>query len=198
MAGSCIQIEGIPVHDGIAICQGDVGEAACGQGAILGLETDAICARAPWARAMVNSPVCMLKRMSSERTETRKRQTGMTDETYPAAGTNSRSHLGAGSRIMGELYFPGTVELPGYVKGRVDASAIVIEQAGEVDGELRAASVTIKGRFRGQIIGGKVALHASARVTGKITYESLSIERGAQVEGVCRRRPYSGGAKPVD
>ncbi|SLN61740.1 Polymer-forming cytoskeletal [Roseovarius gaetbuli] len=122
----------------------------------------------------------------------------MTDETYPAAGTNSRSHLGAGSRITGELSFPGTVELPGYVKGRVDASAIVIEQAGEVDGELHAASVAIKGRFQGQIIGGKVALHASARVTGDVTYESLSIETGAQVEGVCRRRPYSGGAKPVD
>lgn len=122
----------------------------------------------------------------------------MTEETYPATGTNGRSHLGAGSRITGELYFPGTVELPGYVKGRVDASAIVIEQAGEVDGELHAASVAIKGRFQGQIIGGKVALHASARVTGDITYESLSIESGAEVEGVCRHRPFSKGAKPVD
>lgn len=122
----------------------------------------------------------------------------MMDETYPTTGTNGRSHLGAGSRITGELSFPGTVELPGYVKGRVDASAIVIEQAGEVDGELHAASITIKGRFHGHIFGGKVALHASAQVTGDITYETLSIESGAEVEGRFRRQPNYKAAKSVD
>jgi len=54
----------------------------------------------------------------------------MTDKKYPEAGAGGRSHLGVGSRITGELYFPGTVELPGYVKGRVEASSIVIEEAG--------------------------------------------------------------------
>jgi len=123
----------------------------------------------------------------------------MTDEIYPdAAGAGGRSHLGAGSRITGELYFPGTVELPGYVKGRVEASAIVIEEAGEVEGELHAASIAIRGRFHGQVMGGKVALHASAQVTGEITYESLSIESGAQVEGTCMSRPYSKDTKPAD
>ena len=122
----------------------------------------------------------------------------MTDEKHPAAGAGSRSHLGAGSRITGELFFPGTVDLPGYVKGRVEASAIVIEEAGEVEGEIHAASITIKGRINGQVMGGKVALHTSARVTGEITYESLSIESGAQVEGTFRSQPYAKDAKPVD
>ncbi|MDW4500602.1 polymer-forming cytoskeletal protein [Sulfitobacter sp. D35] len=89
----------------------------------------------------------------------------MTDDYFSGAG--GRSHLGAGSRITGEIYIPGTVELPGCVKARVEASAIVIEEAGEVEGELRAASVTIKGRFDGEITGGKVALQASAQVTGE-------------------------------
>jgi len=116
----------------------------------------------------------------------------MMDQKYPAAGSDSRSHLGAGSRITGELYFPGTVELPGYVKGRVEASAIVIEEAGEVEGDLCAASIAIKGRVNGQIIGGDVKLHTSAQVTGKITYESLSIESGAQVEGQFKAQAYQG------
>jgi cytoskeletal protein CcmA (bactofilin family) len=120
----------------------------------------------------------------------------MTDQRYPAAGSGGRSHLGAGSRITGELYFPSTVELPGYVKGRVEASAIVIEEAGEVEGEIHAASIAIKGRLNGQVIGGKVRLYSSARVTGEITYESLSIETGAQVEGKCKSRPYTKEAKP--
>ena len=122
----------------------------------------------------------------------------MTDEKYPAAGAGGRSHLGAGSRITGELSFPGTVELPGYVKGRVEASSIVIEEAGEVEGEIHAASIDIKGRFDGQIIGGEVVLHTSARVTGEITYESLSIKSGAQVEGMFRSRPFVKDANPFD
>jgi cytoskeletal protein CcmA (bactofilin family) len=114
----------------------------------------------------------------------------MTDQKYPAAGSGGRSHLGAGTRITGELYFPGTVEFPGYVKGRVEASTIVVEDAGEVEGELRAASIAIKGRVNGQVIGGDVKLHASAHVTGEITYESLSIESGAQVEGQFKLQAY--------
>ncbi|NCO20973.1 MAG: polymer-forming cytoskeletal protein [Rhodobacterales bacterium] len=119
----------------------------------------------------------------------------MADQNNPT-GANGRSHLGAGSRITGELFFPGTVELPGYVKGRVEASAIVIEEAGEVEGELHAASVAIKGRFSGQVMGGKVRLHASARVTGEFFYESLSIESGAEIEGKFKSRPYDKDAKP--
>lgn len=120
----------------------------------------------------------------------------MTDDPHSAAG--GRSHLGAGSRITGELSFPGTVELPGYVKGRVEASAIVIEETGEVEGELHAASIAIKGRFKGQVAGGTVQLHASARVTGDIAYQSLSIDIGAELEGQCTPRASGRGAKPAD
>ncbi len=52
----------------------------------------------------------------------------------------------------------------------------MIEGAGEGEGERHAASVTIKGRFHGEVTGGKVALQATAQVAGKITYERLSIE----------------------
>jgi cytoskeletal protein CcmA (bactofilin family) len=125
-----------------------------------------------------------------------KGQHTMVDQDNSKAG--ERSHLGAGSRITGELFFPGTVELLGFVKGRVEAAEIVIEDTGDVEGEIHAASITIKGQFDGQAIGGEVALHTSARVTGEITYESLSTKSGAQVEGTFRLRPYSKDAKPVD
>ena len=122
----------------------------------------------------------------------------MTDGKHPAAGSGGRSHLGAGSRITGELSFPGTVELPGYVKGRVEASAVVIEETGEVEGELEAASIAIKGRFNGRITGGTVQLHASARMVGDITYDSLSIDSGAKLEGQCMPRAPNEDAKSTD
>lgn len=117
----------------------------------------------------------------------------MIDEKSHGAGSSGRSHLGAGSRLVGELYFPGTVELPGFVRGRVDASAIVIDTDGEVEGELHAATVSIKGRFKGQISGGAVKLYSSARVHGDITYESLSVDTGAEVEGKCKPQLFTEG-----
>ena len=115
----------------------------------------------------------------------------MKQESRPSAGSGGRSHLGDGSRIAGELYFPGTVELPGQVKGQVEAASIIIEETGEVEGELRAASITIKGRFKGDIAGGAVKLNATARVSGDITYESLAIDSGAEMDGKCKPRSPS-------
>lgn len=115
----------------------------------------------------------------------------MPTESTPANGAGGRSNLGAGSRITGELFFPGTVELPGQVKGRVEAAMIMIEETGNVEGEIKARTVAIKGRFDGQINGGDVKLHTTARVTGDITYETLSIESGAELEGICKRQKAS-------
>ena len=120
------------------------------------------------------------------------------DQSRSAFGAGGRSHLGVGSRITGELCFPGTVELPGYINGRVEASEIVIETTGEVEGEIHAASITIKGRFKGKVSGGKVKLLASARVTGEIVYETLSIESGAKVEGKCTRPQTARNEIPTD
>ena len=122
----------------------------------------------------------------------------MTQETRPASGSGGRSHLGTGSRIAGELYFPGTVELPGLVKGQVEAAAIVIEESGEVEGELRAATITIKGRFKGDIAGGAVKLHETARVSGDIRYESLTIESGAELDGHCKPQETRMAVKPEE
>lgn len=112
------------------------------------------------------------------------------DEKPPNSVLGGRSHLGIGSHITGKLIFPGTVELPGYVNGSVDAATIVVEETGEVEGDLRGESIAIKGQFTGQIVGGKVMLHASAHVTGEIIYESLSIESGAKVSGRFSSSPF--------
>ncbi|MCA1777585.1 MAG: polymer-forming cytoskeletal protein [Loktanella sp.] len=112
----------------------------------------------------------------------------MTNKNYPTGNGGGRSHLGAGSRITGDLYFPGTVELPGHIKGRVEASTVAIEETGDVEGEIHAASIYIRGQFRGKIVGGTVTLHSTAEVTGKFTYQSLNIESGARAEVQFRRQ----------
>lgn len=114
------------------------------------------------------------------------------NETLPDAGQtggiSNVSNLGKGSRITGELHFPGAVEVPGHVKGRVEAGKIVIEESGEVDGELHAASIVIKGRFSGRVSGGDVRLYPTARVNAELDYDQICIDSGAELEGTCRKR----------
>ena len=113
-------------------------------------------------------------------------QTTTTSANRPVSGAaTARSHFAAGSELTGDLRVPGTVELLGHVEGRVYADAIVIEESGSVSGELHAADVAIRGKFEGTVSGGVVSLHGSARVSGKIAYETLSVENGAVVNATC-------------
>ena len=106
----------------------------------------------------------------------------------PAMGTG-RSQLSAGVRIVGEFQAPGHVELAGRIEGRVLADSVVIEEQGEIHGEIRAAAVGIKGVFDGTLAGGAVRLHATARVSGTIRYETLVIESGADITATFHRQP---------
>jgi cytoskeletal protein CcmA (bactofilin family) len=102
-------------------------------------------------------------------------------------GPGGRSHLVAGTRIVGNITAPGLLEIQGTVEGRVMADSVVIEERGLVDGEVQAASIGVRGTFSGHIAGGAVRIHAAAKVTGTIRYESLSIESGSEITATCER-----------
>lgn len=87
---------------------------------------------------------------------------------------------------------PGMLELLGHIDGTIKAESIVIEASGSAIGELHANSVAVKGNFEGKIMGRDVTLHAGAKVSGEISYQTLSIENGAEVNSSCSRRDNSG------
>ncbi|MBP1805849.1 bactofilin family protein [Rubellimicrobium aerolatum] len=108
----------------------------------------------------------------------------------PGAGYGAqggRSHLVAGTRIVGDISAPGLLEIQGQVEGRVMADSVVIEERGTVNGEVQAAAVGVKGTFTGHIAGGAVRIHASARLSGTIRYETLSIESGSEITATCEK-----------
>ena len=98
-----------------------------------------------------------------------------------------RSHLVAGTRIVGDITAPGLLEIQGTVDGRVMADSVVIEERGTVDGEVQAASIGVRGTVSGHLAGGAVKVHATARVSGTIRYDSLSIESGAEITATLER-----------
>ena len=98
-----------------------------------------------------------------------------------ATETAGRSVLAAGTRVVGDIDAPGHLELQGRVEGRVTAESVVIEDRGSVGGEVEGTSVAVRGAFDGRLMGGTVRIHATARVSGTVTYVSLMIESGAEV-----------------
>jgi cytoskeletal protein CcmA (bactofilin family) len=102
-------------------------------------------------------------------------------------GTGGRSHLVAGTRIVGDITAPGLLEIQGQVEGRVMADSVVIEERGTVNGEVQAAAIGVKGTFSGHLAGGAVRVHATARLSGTIRYETLSVESGSEITASCER-----------
>jgi cytoskeletal protein CcmA (bactofilin family) len=107
----------------------------------------------------------------------------------PSSGgsTGERSLFAAGAKLTGDLTVPGHMEMSGQIDGKITADSIVIEANGSVIGELHANSVVIKGQLEGNIHGRDVKLHSSAKVSGEIVYQTLTIESGAQVNSSCSR-----------
>lgn len=105
------------------------------------------------------------------------------------AGIGGRSYIAAGSVIVGDLEFPGLIEVFGTITGNLSAASIVLGEGGVVQGSLLAASITLRGQATGKIIAETVTCHATARIAGEITYATLIVESGAELNATARLRP---------
>ena len=84
---------------------------------------------------------------------------------------------------MGEITSTGTVEILGEVEGSIAAHGLIIGGEGSVSGQVSADSVEVKGKLDGRVDSKSFTLRAAAQVAADISYSSLVIESGAQIEG---------------
>jgi cytoskeletal protein CcmA (bactofilin family) len=89
--------------------------------------------------------------------------------------------------ISGDIYSDGEINIDGKIEGNIKSRRVILGPSGSVKGNVTADFVSVSGRFEGKIIASKVFLASTARVIGEITHESLEIEMGAYLEGVCHR-----------
>lgn len=100
------------------------------------------------------------------------------------SGTNAgKSVLASDLKITGDIVCKGSVEVMGEVDGSVTASTLVITHEGTVKGKIAANTVDLRGKLHGQIDSTTLTLRSAAQVTADVTYATLTIESGAQVEG---------------
>lgn len=103
--------------------------------------------------------------------------------TSSTVGGNTRSILSSDLRIVGEITSTGTVEILGEVEGSITAHGLIIGGEGSVSGLVNADTVEVKGKLDGRVDSKSFTLRAAAQVAADISYSSLVIESGAQIEG---------------
>jgi len=94
-----------------------------------------------------------------------------------------RSVLHDGIVIKGDWRSDGIVEFGGKIIGDLTVDVLIVTGTGNVEGNVRARSVTIEGRLNGTIAAINVTLASTAFISGEIVAEQIQINSGANVEG---------------
>ena len=97
------------------------------------------------------------------------------------------SIISAGLHIFGNMKADGDVQIDGVVDGDVESGSLTIGVSATVNGNVVGEIIRVAGTVNGDITGRVVELTLTARVTGDINHQSLAIEAGAFVQGLCRR-----------
>jgi len=88
--------------------------------------------------------------------------------------------VGPGAKLEGTLVSAGSLRIDGQVKGQINAEGdVMLSPQSQVEADIRADSVTVAGRFKGNIfVKGKAELARGGRVDGNITSKVLVVQEG--------------------
>lgn len=107
-------------------------------------------------------------------------------------GVNSvPSIIGAEMVIHGDFKSGGELHVDGTIQGDISVKMLTIGKDAVIRGEISAEQVRVCGSVTGCIRAREVILLSTARVSGDVHHDVLSIETGALLEGHCRRREAS-------
>jgi cytoskeletal protein CcmA (bactofilin family) len=90
--------------------------------------------------------------------------------------------------FAGEMFFTKPLMIKGKVSGVVRSdSDLYIDEKAEVEADIVANIVSVKGRVKGNISAReKVELFACASVDGDVTAPQITMETGCRLNGACR------------
>ena len=94
----------------------------------------------------------------------------------------SSTVIANGSTIEGRITAPGTISVSGSVKGELNASEVVIDKEGLVNGSIFAEHLIIIGKFEGEVSANKITVASTASVKGHLSYKRVAIDNGALLD----------------
>jgi cytoskeletal protein CcmA (bactofilin family) len=116
----------------------------------------------------------------------------------PNADAVTRSCIGSGMSILGNIECNGPAQVFGQIKGELRASDLLIGDGANIEGTVIAQDVTICGSVKGTIRAIRVKLQNGGSVEGDVFHRSLSIDENSLFEGSSRRVENPTDAPAVD
>lgn len=108
--------------------------------------------------------------------------------------------LGAGVQFEGKLTFKGTVRIDAKFTGSIVTNdVLVVGERAKIDAEISCGTVVVEGEVNGNVKAKSgVELHRSAKVRGNVETASLSVEKGALLQGEVKMLPGEKSAKAAE
>jgi cytoskeletal protein CcmA (bactofilin family) len=97
------------------------------------------------------------------------------------------SFIGADVTITGNIGGQGVLHIDGRIDGDVGCASVTLGQGGTIHGNVKADEARIAGTIEGTVAAKSLVIDATARITGDLAYDAVSIETGAMVEGRVKR-----------
>lgn len=105
------------------------------------------------------------------------------------AFSNNHTLISRGTRVVGDIFFSGDLQLEGHIEGNVfvepgKEAKLVVADTGVIKGEIHVPVVVVNGCVEGNIFSSKhLELAKKARVTGVVHYKAIEIVNGARING---------------
>ena len=105
--------------------------------------------------------------------------------TAPRAVSNGStfSVIGADVTIKGDIEASVDLHVDGRVLGDLACSSLVQGEGSVIEGAITAERARLSGRVKGTIAARELVVLKTARIEGDVSYETLTIEQGAAVNG---------------
>lgn len=93
------------------------------------------------------------------------------------------SLIGGDVTITGDLSASVDLHVDGVVEGDIRCAALVQGPDSRIIGHVTAQSARLAGLVDGSIAADELVVESSARITGDVVYERITIEPGSRIEG---------------
>jgi cytoskeletal protein CcmA (bactofilin family) len=101
----------------------------------------------------------------------------------PSAADEGPSVIGSGIFVDGDIEANVELQIRGKVAGNVRCETLILGEHGEIRGNVVADRVRLSGLVDGAIDTADLAIEATARVQGDLTYSRIKMATGAVVQG---------------
>ncbi|HEY5336559.1 MAG TPA: polymer-forming cytoskeletal protein [Rhizomicrobium sp.] len=117
-----------------------------------------------------------------------------TNVNRPVASSQPMSNLSPAStsviskalKITGQLESTENIQIEGEVNGDIRAASVKVGSNAKVKGNVYGEEVELAGSVEGKIEAKKVILTRTAHMSGDVVHQDITIESGAFIDGHCR------------